>query len=132
LFVLAKDHHLPFSKQLTKTNKHGVPWVSLLVEGIIACMLLVISKNLFALQNMTVFGVVSAYFFSSLAAFIAIKRKRSLHALLVVPIIAVFSSSYIIQLCLNNLRKSGISLSFLLIFAIGLSCAIWKMVHSKK
>jgi len=123
LYTLAKNKHLPFSNALTKVNKSGAPWSSLLIQGVIACLLLSISKKQIPLQNMAVFGIASSYMFSSIAAFNA-TIKNSFNSKLI-PILAIASSNYVIWICLQKLYAYGISLSFLTFFATGIILALF-------
>jgi len=122
-YTLAKNKHFPFSEKLTKVNKKGFPWVSLLIQGGIACLFLLISKQQIPLQNMAVFGVVSAYMFSSIAAFNA-PIKNFFNSKLI-SIWAMISGSYVIWICLKKLYFYGISIPFFTIFMIGVVIAFF-------
>ncbi len=120
LYALAKDKHLPGQKFLTKISKTNVPYVSLIMQGLVACLILIISKKLVPLQNMTVLGVVIAYMLSSVSLFKVYKSKIK-----ILPLLAIISSCYIIFICIRNLFISGISIPVLMIFAFGLATALW-------
>ena len=124
LYALAKDKHFFFNNIFLKKNKLNIPWVSLLTEGTIACLLLSITKNQVPLQNMTVFGVVIAYLLTSISFFISSKKQFSISFL--ISILAILSSSYIFSICLKNLFLFGISFPFLMLFIIGIGMAILK------
>ena len=126
LYAISKDRHLPINKLLTKVNKNNIPWVALIIEGLIACLLLAITKNQVPLQNMTVFGIGIAYLCSSFAAF-KISKNRMISQVL--PLLAILGSFYIIWLCSNNLFTYGISLPFLIIFLTGILLKIWQKVR---
>ncbi len=121
LYKLGEDKHLPCSKFLIKKNKHDVPWVSLILEGVLACLLLAITVDLVPLQNMTVLGIAFAYFLNSLSA---IKIEKSYTKLF--SGIAVLSSLYIIFLCFKNLFIYGIDIPFLIVMLLGIIFAIFK------
>ena len=126
LYVLGKDKHLPGQKFLTKISKTNVPYVSLILEGLLACLILIISKKQVPLQKMTVLGMVIAYMLSSVSSFSAHKKKElktSFH--LYLPALAIISSFYIIFICIRNLFISGISIPVLMIFIFGLAAALW-------
>ncbi|MFA5075224.1 MAG: amino acid permease [Candidatus Babeliales bacterium] len=132
LYAMAKDNHIPANKFLTKINKNNAPWVSLLIEGLIAGILLFITKNQSSLQSMTVLGISSAYFCSSLAAFASLKFFKKNFYSYILPILSIISSFYIIWLCLKNLFTSGISFSFLSIFFFGILLKLWQLIKNKQ
>jgi amino acid transporter len=128
LYRLADGGHLPGKKYLTKINKTNVPYFSLLIEGGLGCLILWISKTQIPLQNMTVLGMVMAYFFSSVSAFLVNKKKKSFY--FYISILAITSSFYIAFLCIKNLILYGISFPLLIIFIAGLGFSLWeKMKH---
>ncbi|MBD3231627.1 amino acid permease [Candidatus Dependentiae bacterium] len=126
LYKLAQDKHFPLSKYLTIKNKYNVPWTSLIIEGILACLLLAISIDLIPLQNMTVLGIGFAYL---LNAFSAIKIEKKNYKIF--SYIAIVSSLYIILLCFNNLMIYGISIAFSTIFIFGIIFKIIKNLNLK-
>lgn len=129
LYALANDNHLPGKNLLTKVNKNEVPYFSLIVEGLLACLILIISKVQVPLQNMTVFGMGTAYLFSSLSIFVASRTgKIKMGIYSIIPTLAILSCSYIIFLCLRNLYRYGISVPVLTIFIAGLAFAYWKKI----
>ncbi|MCF7799765.1 APC family permease [Candidatus Babeliales bacterium] len=132
LYAIAKDKHLPGNKFLMKVNKYDAPWVSLLIEGIIAGIILAITKNQPSLQSMTVLGMSSAYFCSSIAAFTAQKINNKKKYSYILPILAISSSFYIIYLCLKNLFNYGISFPFLAIFFLGILLKLLQLIKNKR
>ena len=120
LFTLAENNHLPFKKWITKINKFDSPWVALISQGFLGIVLLLITEKQIPMQNMAVLGMISAYLFTSIAAFNISKKNNDS---IVVPSLAILSSSYIIYLCILKLYTVGISFSFLSIFALGITSA---------
>jgi amino acid transporter len=118
LFALAKDKQLPLTRMLTKTNKQHVPYISLLVQGIIACILLALTNDQIPLQNMTVFGIAIAYLLNSFSAFIQNKKRTKIA--IITPTLAIASSLYIAFLCFKNLFLHGLSLPFSITFLLGI------------
>lgn len=118
IYALAKDKQLPFSKLFMKINKNEVPIFCLIFEGLIAFLLLAITQNQITLQNMTVWGIVTAYFVSSLALLKKSMKKNFWEKIL--PIFSILSSIYIFGICTNNIIKFGISISFIIIFLSGI------------
>ncbi|MBU1007911.1 amino acid permease [Candidatus Dependentiae bacterium] len=112
LHALALDNHFPGKKILTKISQTHVPWVGLLLEGGIACLMLLISDNQVALQSMSVFCVVTSFLLSTLAALLAVANKK----LLInkwIPRLALAGCGYVLFLCLKNIQTAGVSLPFL-------------------
>jgi amino acid transporter len=120
LHALAKNNHLPFAKILTAVSKKGVPWVALLVEGIIASLMLIISKNQTALQSMAVFGVVISFLLSSVAAF----RTKTIKLPKIISLAAIISCCYILFLCFQKIQMAGVSLPYLIFIFGGLFMAL--------
>lgn len=129
IYTLAKNKHVPFKNLFTKINKHQVPWISLLFEVLIACILLAISKKQIPLQSMAVFCIVSSYMLSSVAALLS-KAKKGFNEKLI-PILAIISSNYIMWLCLKKLYNYGISLPYLTIFLSGIIIALFRYKKSR-
>jgi basic amino acid/polyamine antiporter, APA family len=125
LKVLADNNFLPFSSFLSKTNSGSVPWVSLLVEGVIAALIITITKSKIHLQNMSVFALYTTFTLSAVAAFFA-TRKVVTSIPSWIPLLAVMSGSYVIALCFFNMIKFGVSISFLSIFLVGCISAFLK------
>jgi len=131
-FCTSKDNHLPASKLLTKVSKTQVPYLALCFEGLLACLILAISKQQVHLQNMTVLGLAIAYLFSSFSATFAQKENSNFKIQKYIPKLAILSSLYIIFICVRNLFISGISLPILFIFLAGLIAAVWEKYKKKK
>ncbi|MCK4650735.1 APC family permease [Candidatus Babeliales bacterium] len=131
LFALANDNQLPFKKILTKTNKLNIPYASLIAQGIIACILLALTKDQIPLQNMTVFGMVTAYFLNSISAFIQSKKEKQKKYFLIIPALSIISSLYITSICFKNIFIYGVSLSFSSIFISGLLINLFFTIKKK-
>ncbi|MFH1461874.1 MAG: amino acid permease [bacterium] len=128
-YALSKDKQIPLSKFFTKINKNNVPYFSLLIEGFISFLLLAVSQNQIALQNMTVLGMVTAYFLSSISLLKILKNE--FYTKKAIPILAILSSAYIMSICIKNIIKFGISISFIMIFLVGIFFALnRKIFHS--
>jgi len=126
LHTLAHNNHLPGKKLLTQISAAHVPWVSLLVQCALACVMLTISKNQIALQSMSVFGVVAAFLFSSLAAFLASKHKVEIKIPRIIPGLALCSCAYILFLCFSKMQTAGVSFSYLFVLLSGILFALVK------
>ncbi|MFH1644595.1 MAG: amino acid permease [bacterium] len=124
VYKFAEDNFIPFKNFFIKVNDNGSAWAGLLFEGLIAIILLIITKQQIPLQSMAVFGVVSCYLFSSTAALFAYSKKKAVFR--IIPILAILSSSYVLWLCLKKLYLFGISFSYLSIFLGGILIALFR------
>lgn len=131
LYAIAKDGLLPFSNQLTKVNSNDVPWVCLVVEALLSFMVMAITSNQIALQSMTVFSTCLAYAISTLAAFFYSMQQQTGVIEKLVCLAAVGSCCLIVGLSTLNIVQSGLSLSFMCIFASGIVIAATKKLLSK-
>lgn len=126
LYALGKDNQLPGKKYLTKISKTNVPYISLIIEGLLACLILIISKDQITLQNATVLGMSIAYLLSSISL---LRAKSSFR---IISIISILSSCYIIFLCTKNIISFGISISILTIFIFGFLLSLYNSVNKKE
>lgn len=125
LFTLAKHKHFCNSDQLLWITKREIPIVSLLIEGCLACLILIISKDQIALQSMSVFGSVLSFVLSAIAAF---KSNRS-----IISFISIGSCIYILFLCYQKMQAVGVSITYLLFILGGILLAIVsRMITSSK
>ncbi|MFH1254452.1 MAG: APC family permease [bacterium] len=131
LFTLAENNHLPFKRLLTKLSSKQIPWVALIVEGLIAAIILAITNAQLPLMNVAVFAQLVAMLLSAVAAFYAAKSVANFGLSRWVPLLGICTASYILIVSLFNIVKFGISFSFLSIFLIGIAAAVIKMVPRK-
>lgn len=91
LYTLAHNNHT-FGKELfTRFNQHGVPYASVLVEGLLAITYLLITQGYqIPLQQVSSLGATIAYTFSSIALLVLCYRKRTS---VIVPILSLISCS---------------------------------------
>ena len=73
LHALSAHGHFPGQRYLTALTTTQVPWVSLIVQGLLACLFLWLTVAQVSLQNMAVFGQIIAHFFTAWAALRAVK-----------------------------------------------------------
>jgi amino acid transporter len=125
LATLAKNGHFPFAKTLTKVNKHQAPWVSLLIEGAISCLVLAITKQQVPLQNVIVFALFISYTLSSIALLKAIHTGDVIISKMI-PLCSIILCLFIVGLTFKNLLTYGISLPFIIIFLAGCSLSYIK------
>lgn len=116
LFTLSKHGHFFGLKPLLIETKGGTPVASILIESLLACLILVISKNQIALQSMAVFGVVLAFLLSAIAAF---KATRSF-----ISLVGIASCGYILFLCFHKMQSAGVSIPYILFIVGGIVIAV--------
>lgn len=127
LYALANDNNFPFKKLLTKININNVPYISTLIQGVLASIFLAISQNQVTLQSMVIFGVAIAYFLSSVSLFKLIFLEKTKKFLL--PSLAILSSSYLVFLCIKRIIESGVSFPFIAVFLFGIILAVYSKLR---
>ncbi len=130
LFTLAQNGHLPGASILTSLTKTNVPWVSSMIQGVIACLILAATHDQIPLQNMAVLAQIVSFLLSTIAAVYAAKKLQGVQFSIWIPLLGIGSCLYIMTLCLTNLLGSGLSFSFIAIFAAGIALAIGKSIKS--
>lgn len=119
LHRLGHDKLLPFNTLLTRVNAQSVPWVSLIIEGLIICTILAVNTQQVALQNMAIFGIVISYLLSTLAAFAASRHGKLRRLYQWIPLAGIVSCFLILIMCLQKLFSSGLSTPFIVLFFTG-------------
>lgn len=119
LYAIAKEKQILFSNQLIKTNKNNVPHIAIIVQGILVTIFLLITQNTSYLITMGDFGVMIAYLLSTISFLIIYKLKNMKK--LVLGVLSIFTCSYLIFFCTQNLLEDGIKylLPFLIIIFAG-------------
>ncbi len=132
LFTLAENNHLPFKRFLTKLSIKQIPWIALVVEGVITAIILAITSAQVPLMNVAVFSQLIAMLLSAVAAFYAAKSVVGFGLSRWVPVLGICTASYILFVSLFNIVKFGISFSFLSIFLLGVAAASAKWMATKQ
>jgi len=125
LAILAKNGHFPFADKLTKVNKYQVPWVSLLIEGILSCLVLTITEHQVPLQNVIIFALFISYTLSSIALLKAVVTKNVTISK-IIPVCSTILCLFVVGLTFKNLLTYGISFSFIFIFLAGCLLSYFK------
>jgi amino acid transporter len=123
LHTIARYGHVPAEKLLTRINVFNVPWVSLMFEATLGCLILWVTVDQVPLQNMSVFAQVIAYLTSSIAAWVAVRSGAMKKIGAWVPLLAIGSCICVMGICLNRIIAFGISLSFLIVLSAGFIAA---------
>ncbi|MCB9492978.1 MAG: amino acid permease [Epsilonproteobacteria bacterium] len=124
LYTLAQHKHFPCDRFFTQLTHHHVPYVSVMAKATLGCLLLAISSNQIALQNMSVFGQIVSHLLSACAAFAAVHQTAKHASNKIIPLLGICSGLFVLSLCLHKIFASGVSFSFLAIFALGLLSSI--------
>ncbi len=120
LHTLARFGHLPGAGWLTRINRFNVPWVSLIVEACLGSFILWITLDQVPLQSMSVFSQLIAFLFTVIAALIAVRSGAITRLYRWVPVLAIGCCLFAMGVSISHIVKSGISLSFLFVFCLGL------------
>ncbi len=118
LQVLARDGFFP--KVFAQINDAHVPWVSLVAEAGLACLVLGLTTEQIPLQNMAVMSFVTCYLINMIAAFKVRWQGISEQMPLWISGAGIASCMYIIFLCTAKIAQVGLSLPFFMVFGIGL------------
>jgi len=120
LHRLAVQGHMPGRQWLAATTAQQVPWASVWVEVCISVLAVAISDQQVPLQNMSVCGVIFAFFCAMLAAW----RARSAHGARVVhPVVAgtaVLSTVVLLGFTVFRVYTYGVSIPYLLLCGGGI------------
>lgn len=105
LHALASVNYVPFSAQLKQLNVYYIPYLSVIIEGIICALYLAITLgNQIALQLTSVSGSIIAYTISVVALIYAYKKENSDITLPRSIILSgLISCSVLIGFCLRNI-----------------------------
>lgn len=131
LHALAQDNYLPGAKFIKQVSQKKIPIIALLLEGILACLFLVISKNQIALQSMSVFGVVAAFLISAFAALRAIKPSDPRTTRLL-SIVSIISCCYILFLCFEKIANAGVSIPYIIVLMSGITVGAYSSLTKRR
>ncbi len=133
LYALAEHGHVFKSSWFVWLNKHHIPWLCVLTEGIICTLYLLITfGNQVPLQQTSALGSVIAYTIS-VCALIAAKRNNTVTAVRwAIPMLGFFSCLILISSCVYGLVTKGFAafVAFGIMLALG-SLMFW-VTKSKK
>lgn len=100
-YIMGKQKTLPFSKAFAKLNKAGVPWVSGIIQYIIACLMM-LSGQFDAITNMLIF-VIWFFYCMAFVGVITLRKKEpdmnrpyKVPFYPVIPIIALLGGAFIL------------------------------------
>ncbi len=106
----------------TKLNKHQIPYMCILTEGLLTFLYLAISRGQqLPLQQLSSFGCTITYTLSALALVVALWRNPASKLLQLTAWLAVGSCMILLTSCVNSFMLNGMSIliAFLLILILG-------------
>ena len=101
LYTLAKHQLIPLCGHLTRLNRFGIPTLCILVEGLICVVYLTQLTQKFYFQQISGFGTVVAYTFSTLAL-MAYARAHNDRTLLLLALWALCSSTLLMAASIKS------------------------------
>jgi amino acid transporter len=119
LHALAKDGFFPLSHILTRNNKHGVPWVALLLKIGVILFFLSLTQQQVPLTNIAVAGITLSYLLNLLAALKGKLDAKINQVHIIIPLIGTIFCLGIIAFCLANIATHGLSIPFISLFLVG-------------
>lgn len=131
LHTLAQHHHIFKSAFMTQLNKHHIPWLCVLIEGLIGVTYLCITRgNQLPLQQMGALGSIIAYTISALSLLYACKNKHTTRTPQWLPLLGLINCLMLTASCVYGLMYSG--MISLLIFSLLLMFGIYMFWSTKQ
>ena len=121
LYTLAQNKHIFYASFFARLNKHGVPFICIVAEGLLAFFYLALTQgNQVPLQQISALGSTVAYTLSVLSCFILLKKSHRKISLLV--FLAFISCALFIGSLLYAYSQKGASslLLFGALFCFGI------------
>ncbi|HLE76662.1 MAG TPA: amino acid permease [Candidatus Babeliales bacterium] len=130
VYTLARHNHLVGSQAIVQFNRYNIPYLCVLIEGVIYYLFLGISHgNQLPLQQIGAFGPTISYAISTLATWYAMRRKTiAMHP--IIPVLAMGSCIMLLGASLYSLVVDG--MNSLLLFGILLSIGIAMYLSNPK
>jgi len=109
LNTLAKYKHIYFPDAFTKLNKHAIPYMCILTEGLLTFLYLFITQgDAIPLRQLSAFGSTITYTLSALALVVALWRNRTSQIMFIIALLAVCNCMILLASCINNFMINGI------------------------
>lgn len=135
LYTLAQNNHVIFPKLVTKFNMFNIPFICILVEGVICISYLLLSQGTqVVLQQLGALGVVFTYTMSALALTVAKRNRPAITIPLWIPILGLINCLILIGITIRSLLKTGpVSLyGFITLFILGTCMYLWTCRQKKQ
>lgn len=127
LYAMAQERSIPASSYISIKNRHGVPWVCVLVQSFLVMAAVFALQTSHALVTVGDFGVLLAY---ALCVFSALRLRASL-----VSIAALVSCAVLIYICAQGLWQDGILayMPFMVVMLAGFALyALAQLLNSRR
>lgn len=132
LFALAEHEHIPGAAWFTKLNKHHMPTVCVIVEGLLCTGYLVLTKgNQAPLQQINALACTIAYTLSVVALLQVLKRDTSVIQSWI-PRLALISCLLFIGTCIRSFVLFGVKPLLAFSGLIGLGIALFALAHFQR
>lgn len=130
VYTLAQHRHLFGSKYLVKKNRYAIPWLCVIIEGIIYLSFLITSRgNQIPLQQLGALGPTIAYTFSSIALLVASKGTDDISSW--TPRLAIGSCFLLIGITLYGFMTKGMSSLIMFCFLLLIGCIMFVMMNKQ-
>lgn len=124
LYTLAQHGHTFSAARITEFNRHHIPWLCVIIEGIICVLYLAITKgSQIPLQQISALGSIIAYTLSVVALIYAKKNKATVTISWWIPALGLFNCIMLLAACLYSFWYKGAH--SLLLFTCLLAFGIW-------
>lgn len=134
LYTLAEHKHTIKPHWFTQLNRHFIPWLCVLAEGVICALYLLLTfGNQVPLQQISALGSVIAYTLSACALLAAKKNDKVNEIKWIVPVLGLVSCLLLITSCVYGLITKGFVpfIAFAIMLALG-SVMFWTAQGSKR
>lgn len=107
LFVLGNKGHTFLPRLVAQLNKHHVPFVCIIIEGLIIALYLYIFRgNLVPLQQICSLGMITTYFLCTIAFVVTIWREKA--RIQILSLLALVSCGLLMYAFKDNVNAYGI------------------------
>lgn len=131
IYAIAQHHHVFFSKKLITLNQNNIPWLCVLLEGIVCALYLAITQgSQLALQQMAALGVVITYTISVASLFFIKKQNPTMQTSWVLPILGLANCAIMIKSCLFGLVNKGMSGLIIYALLLGIGFVMYFMTKN--
>lgn len=113
LYTLAEYKHIYMPSVFTTLNKHAIPYMCIVTEGLLTFLYLAITRGqAIPLQQLSSFGSSITYALSALALLVALWRTPTSKTWTVIAWLAVCNCLVLLASCVNNFMIDGLESLF--------------------
>lgn len=130
LFELASEDLVPFSDRLKKLNKNNIPFVIVIIQGIIVALYQIGSRgDQIPLQQITALGVTLTYTISMCA--LIFYQKKHLRRITLMPILGFSVCLLLLASFLSNVRLYGAVPPIIFLIVLAIASVVF-LVHARR